>query len=103
MTDTTILSVSFPDEHAIYEDSLLKDAIQHLALSKEEMLPVWCRTQQGKILGIITPKSILAAYEKARKRNFNPGRTIHIRKRGIRIILHARERNQKKKTRKGKD
>jgi CIC family chloride channel protein len=103
LSAASISFTSVPPEQVIYEDNLLKDAIRQLAINKAEMIPVWSRTETGKVLGIVTPKSILVAYENARKRNFNPGRTIHIRKRGIRIILHARERYLKRKMKKGKD
>ncbi len=102
-TDAKIASIQFQKENVIFEDSMLRDAIEQLSVCKEEMIPVLSRTEPGKIIGIVTPKSILDAYENTRKRNFNPGRTIHIRKRGIRIIIQAREMQLKRRMKKGKE
>jgi CIC family chloride channel protein len=101
MADEIISRIQFQMNGVIYPDSKLKDAIKQLAASKDDLIPVLSRTEPGRLLGIVTPKSILDAYENARKRNFNPGRTIHIRKRGIRVIILAREMQLKRRMKKG--
>jgi len=100
-----ILSHSITDfqlDTVLYEDSLLKDAIHQLAVSKKELLPVLSRTEPGKILGIVTHKSILDAYEQVRKSHFSPARGIHIRKRGIRVLILAKEMHLKRRMKKDK-
>ncbi len=91
-----ISSIQFQTKHLVYPDSKLKDAIHQLSASKTDLVPVMSRTEPGKILGIITARSVLDAYANAQKRNFSPARTIYIRKRGIRIIVHAREMHLKR-------
>ena len=97
-----ISAVNRSSIQVIYEDSSLKDAIRHLSESNLEQVDVYSRTEPGKIIGFITPKSILNAYEDARRQNFNPGRTIHLRKRGIRMLLQAKEKKQKRRNSKRK-
>jgi hypothetical protein len=96
-TSGTIGSLLRPIPHVLQESSKLKDAVSLLAESGEEFIPVLSADGNKQISGVLTHKSILQAYEEARLRNFSSSRTIHLRKRGIRVMLFARDLRERRK------
>ena len=82
-------------EHRIFEDTPLQEAITRFTLTRDEFISVYNRSVPETILGIVTPGSILKAYEQARKRNLTSGRTLHLRKIGYRLMIQARNHKRK--------
>jgi CIC family chloride channel protein len=85
-----VASVTHALKRVVYDNQSLKEGVRLLTESGEELIPVLSREEGNRLLGVLTHKSILDAFEEARQRNFAPARTIHLTKRGMRMMLFAR-------------
>jgi CIC family chloride channel protein len=95
-TTELISTILNPIPGVLFEDSKLDEAISLMTDLQMELIPVLNRKENEKVLGIITSKSILSAYEGSRQKHSVKNRTIHMRKRSQRIFLRAKNINARK-------
>jgi CIC family chloride channel protein len=91
-----IANILNPMPEVLFKESKLDEAISLMADLQLKLIPVLSREEDGKILGIVTPQSILKAYEDQRQKHSIQNRTIHLRKRSKRIFLRAKSQNRRK-------
>jgi chloride channel protein, CIC family len=75
---------------SIYEDEILKSAVDKMLANNLEILPIVSRMKLNQLVGILSYRDILEAYELREKEAVEEGRTISIRKQSIRIIIKGR-------------
>jgi chloride channel protein, CIC family len=74
-----------------HEDETLKSAVDKMLLHHLEILPIINRIKIGQLVGILSHRDILEAYELREKQTGEKQTTISIKKQSIRIILKGRK------------
>ncbi|HTA28145.1 MAG TPA: chloride channel protein [Bacteroidia bacterium] len=75
---------------SIYEDEILKSAVDKMLAHNLEILPIVSRMKINQLVGILSYRDILEAYELREKEAKDKDLTISIRKQSIRIIIKGR-------------
>jgi CIC family chloride channel protein len=80
---------SYPS--TVHENELLRSAVDKMIKHSVDILPVVSRANDKELLGVLTYRDILEAYELKKKESKEQHRTISVRKQSIRILIKGRQ------------
>jgi chloride channel protein, CIC family len=89
--DTSISALLKKQNIYVYNDSLLSFVVDLMDRFNIDYLPVVERNNKKKIVGIVTPKDVFAAYRNRRNEESIYKRNISLRRRGYKLIVKGKQ------------